>query len=510
MPTLHGPRSLRLVAFLTVALLVPGCTSLVAGRPVPQVGGSSSVATTGSPPTARSVPTTAVPPSVSATAPHGGGPLSSVATPTTAPPTTAPPAAAPKADQGQHDHDAAFSALLGELSSALRSGEEEKFLSPFAPALLGRVKHWFHNTRSLGVAATMFAPEGDYSSAATDAAGSFSRTVVLGVRTPYDDSDSMPGVAYSAVVSVTTRAGRQVYTITSWQPKYVGDPMNCNCTLSVVNTAATAVVTDAANRDLTFWAKSALGAAVDGIGWADARLPGSDLIAPKGQVIFLADQPFHWFLSAAGPGQSSNVTAALVDASGEYPGTRYSHQSRIVLMLRAADGSIVPNDEQGREYAEDVLTHESTHQLMNRNSMLAARSPNSPPSWVVEGIAVAVETLHRDSLGAAGRIGYPEPNDPKNTDGAWYASHLTDTMPTQSQLYASDDGAGYYAISGSVFRYLEQEYGYVAMMRVAKAMYAKPAQNPFDYFPDPDRPGSDLQAATAWTHWKTWFVDAYE
>jgi hypothetical protein len=47
-------------------------------------------------------------------------------------------------------------------------------------------------------------------------------------------------------------------------------------------------------------------------------------------------------------------------------------------------------------------------------------------------------------------------------------------------------------------------------MRIAKAMYAKPAQSPFDYFPNPDRPGSDLPAAAATNRWKKWFVENYE
>jgi hypothetical protein len=203
------------------------------------------------------------------------------------------------------------------------------------------------------------------------------------------------------------------------------------------------------------------------------------------------------------------VTAGLVDALGRYPGTEYSDQSRIVLLLQASDGSTVPNDAQGRQYVEDVLTHESTHQLMNRNSMLPERSPNSPPTWVVEGIAVAVETLHRDSLGNAGDIGYQEPNNPKNIEKRWFIDHLGTQMPTAGQLYSSN-GAGYYAISGSVFRYLAQEYGYASMMRIAKAMYATPAQNPFDYFPDPAQPGKLLSSAEAKAAWRSWFVAKYE
>ena len=205
------------------------------------------------------------------------------------------------------------------------------------------------------------------------------------------------------------------------------------------------------------------------------------------------------------------MTAGLLDAGGAYPGTRYSDDSRIVLMLLADDGSVVPNDAAGMEYAADVITHEATHQLMNRNSTLPGRSANSPPTWVVEGIAVAVETLYRDSLGDSGDVGYPEPNDPKNNSARWFAEHLGAQMPTQRQLYsASSDGTGYYALSGSVFRYIFREYGYVTMMKIAKAMYAKPAQSPFNYFPNPGGPGPYLSPAAAKSRWKTWFVANYE
>lgn len=404
-------------------------------------------------------------------------------------------------------HDAVLAALLGNVGTALVSGDQEKFLAPFAPPLTGRVRHWYANTRSLGVDAAKFTRADDYSSNATDSASSFTRTVVLGVRTPYDDDGSMPGISYAVTVSLPAGRGAAP-VITTWQPKYLGDPMNCDCTLRVSHDDRTAVVADAGDNDMVYWLPAALRSAA-GIAWAENRLAGTGLVAPRGSVIFLADKPFNWFLPAGGPPQSSNVTAGLVDALGPYPGTRYSDESRIVLLLQASDSTTVPNDPQGRQYAEDVLTHESTHQLMNRNSTLPDRSPNSPPTWVVEGIAVAVETLHRDSLGDAGDIGYPEPNDPKNIEKRWFVDHLGSQMPTSAQLYSSN-GAGYYAISGSVFRYVAEKYGYATMLQIAKSMYSAPAQNPFNHFPDPAHPGKNLSAADGRSAWLKWFTANYE
>jgi hypothetical protein len=488
---------------LTCVLVAGGCTSAEQGQ--------RSTAEPGAVPPGLSAAPTATSTSTlpTATSEVGSAPPPAWASPTT---TTHPSATVPDPYALRTEHDAQFAVLMKGLTAALMSGDKTKFLAPFAAPLGRRVGRWVTNTRKLGVSAALFARADDYSSGASDSSNSFTRTVVLGVRTPYDDSDSMAGIPYAVGVSISGKRGRTVLTISFWQPKYLDDPMNCDCNLSVVHGATTAVVANSTDDDLVFWLPAALEVADSGISWARAQLPGSGLVAPRGTVVFLADKPFHWFLSSTGPGQRSNVTAGLLDARGPYPGSVYSDQSRIVLMLQAADGSVVPNDSPGRQYAQDVLTHESTHQLMNRNSTLPERTENSPPSWVVEGIAVAVETLHRDSLGDSDDSGYPDPNDPKNIDPGWFAEHLTDQMPTKTQLGSAphSGGSGYYAIAGSVFRYIAREYGYTEMLKVAKAMYSRPAQNPFAYFPDPEKRGALLPAATAKSRWKDWFVNTYE
>ena len=48
------------------------------------------------------------------------------------------------------------------------------------------------------------------------------------------------------------------------------------------------------------------------------------------------------------------------------------------------------------------------------------------------------------------------------------------------------------------------------MMKIAKAMYNKPAQNPFDYFPDPAHAGKRLSPSAAKNAWHSWFVANYE
>lgn len=507
------------VLIVAGALLATGCTATppasttgigaaVTPPARPSAGGSSlTSAATGSQSTTVGPGTTGQLP----TADQDPPPLDPAATPTPPPADPTLPATL------QMRHDTAFASLLTTLSTSLRTGDRVRFLTPFSSSIVDRVGLWFSNTTTLGVSAVRFAKSDDYSSGATDSPLAFTRTVVLGIRTPYDDDDSMAGIPYLVGVSMTIVKGRPSMSIITWEPKYLGDPMNCRCTLSVVHSQTVAIVFDPSDPDLVFWSTSALAAAGQGIPWTQLQMLGSGLVAPKGQVIFLADKPFHWFLTAAAPAQTSNITVGLMDALGPYPGTSYSNQSRIVIMLATPDGTVIPNDEQGREYATDVITHESTHQLMNRNSHLTIRTDWSPPVWAVEGIAVAVETLYRDSLGDSANIGYPEPKDPKNTDPSWFRAHLGDQLPTRSELYSpSPHEAGYYAIAGSVFRYLDGQYGYPTMMRVAGAVYARPAQNPFAYFPDPAAPYDKfgavhyLSATTAQQLWKTWFAQNYE
>ena len=405
-------------------------------------------------------------------------------------------------------HDQLLRPLLTSLGGDLQAGRSAAFLTSFAAGLRPRVGQWFANTTALGVAAVRFAPANEYVSGATDSAHSFSRTVVLGIRTPYDDAGSLPGIPYR--MDVTVGAGTAALTVTGWRPEFLSDPMDCSCKLGVVHTATVAVVYAAADPDLAFWSTAALQAAADSVTWTDQQLTGSGLAVPTGQVIFLADQPFHWFLASSGPPQKSNLTVPLSDALGPDPGGANSDQSRIVVMLQGSDGVIIPNDRPGRQYVSDVVAHETTHQLMNRNSRLPYRTDDSPPTWAAEGIAVAVETLHRNAAGDAG-ADYPDPYDPAEIDPTWLRDHLSASMPTRAQVYSASavDSAGYYALAGSVFLYLQQKYGYVTMMQVAEALYARINQNPMALFPDTGHPGANLTPKQATTAWQAWFTDRY-
>ncbi|SDO55507.1 hypothetical protein SAMN04515671_1314 [Nakamurella panacisegetis] len=487
--------------FVVVAVLFGfGLTSCTGSSTAP---GSSS-ATSAPPSTSIAVTSTSSQP------PLSEAPVGSPSAPSSAEPTPTPASSsAPLTLQSTHDR--LFQPLLATLARDLQGGRAPAFLASFAPALRTRVGQWFANATTLGVAAAQFVPADDYSSGATDAAGTFSRTVVLGIRTPYDDAGTLPGIPYRIDVAVSTSKGRSVLTVTGWKPAFLADPLDCGCKLGVVHSATVAVVFAAADPDLAFWSASALRAASDAVTWADQQLAGSGLTPPHGQVIFLADRPFRWFLGANAPPQESNVTVPLSDALGPGQGGSHATQSRIVVMLLGSDHVVVPNDEQGREYVSDVAAHESTHQLMNRNSQLAYRTDDSPPTWGAEGVAVAVEVLHRQALGDAGDIGYPEPYDPADIDPAWLRAHLSDAMPTRSQIYSSSatDSAGYYALSGSVFLYLNQAYGYRTMMQVGAALYAKANQNPFALFPDPSHLGGHLPVAQATANWRAWFTGRY-
>ena len=377
----HAP--FILAVGLAVGVLVSSCTT-PSSNPAPATMSPASA-----PPASSGPMPTRPPPSTDALPPEPPpSPTTTSSTPSSAPPTL------------QTVHDKLFQPLLTSLGRDLLAGRTSTFLAPFAPNLRTRVGHWFANTAALGVAAVRFAPANDYASGATDSTHSFSRTVVLGIRTPYDDRESMPGVAYRVDVAIGRAKGTPALTVTGWKPEFLGDPMDCNCRLGVVHTSTVAVVFAATDPDLAFWSTSALRAASDSVAWTDQQLTGSGLAVPRGQVIFLADQPFRWFVGSGGPGEESNLTAPLSDALGHDPGSTESDQSRIVLMLQGSDGVIIPNDRPGRQYVSDVVAHESTHQLMNRNSRLPYRTDDSPPVWAAEGIAVAVETLHRNALGA--------------------------------------------------------------------------------------------------------------
>ncbi|GGM00473.1 hypothetical protein GCM10011594_20670 [Nakamurella endophytica] len=406
----------------------------------------------------------------------------------------------------RESNDAVLDATLRQLAGAVESGGRAVFVAPFAPAVAGRVGQWFDNTRALGVAGARFVRTPGYFSPRRDTPTSFTRTVVLGVRTPYDDDGSLPGIAYT--VGMDRRAGR--WTVTTWAPSYVDDPMNCGCRLQVVHRGDVAVVSEG-GRSLAGWPAIVLDRALEGTAWPVQRMAGSGLRAPAGHVFFLVDHPYRWFLSATGAPETSNATVSLVETDGPAPGTLFSTASRIVLMLADTDGRTAPQTAVGRLYAWDVVTHEATHQLMNLNSQLYYGEGDPIATWIVEGIAVAVEVLHRRDHPETADAGYYLRDDPRNVDRGWLRRHLAGDLPSREQLYAAPgaERSNWYALSGSVFLFLADRYGFPTMMRTARLMYAQNGRNPFDVVPDPDRAGRYLSRADAMAAWRSWFTDNY-
>ena len=206
------------------------------------------------------------------------------------------------------------------------------------------------------------------------------------------------------------------------------------------------------------------------------------------------------------------MTAALLDGSGDRPGETYSNMCRIVVILSDASGGVVPQDQEGMLYDWDVVTHEAVHQLLQDNSELDYSVSAPIETWVVEGIAAAVETLHRRDHPETAAAGYPLPDDPANVDQDWLRTHVTTSLPTREQLYSSSlqDRGNWYAVAASVYLYIAATSGFVAMMTVARHVYARNDQTPFLYFPDPKKAGQYLSDAAARKAWLAWFQRTYE
>jgi hypothetical protein len=477
---------------LLCALVLAGCTS-VADPTIPRPTIAPGSISTTSIPSTSSVPVAGA--TITGSSPTGstGAPSTSRSTPST------PSTPAPSLSE---QHDAVARQSMATAAAALGAGRRAPFLAAFPGPLQHRLANWYANYRALGVAAARFTVIPDAASGTKDTATSFSRSVIVGVRSPYDDPASLPGFTYR--VAWALAKDRTAWQISAFAPQDADDPMNCDCTLQVGHTGQIAVVSRTAD-DLGDWPDLVLGRGVDARAWLVDRLPGSGLRAPAGTVLFLAAQPYPWFLRPGSPGEKSNSTFQLLDAGGAQPGTRLSRESRIVIALSDSAGHLIDAGDVGLRYVSDVTAHEMVHQLFGFNDETA----QPPPAWAIEGVAVGMETLHRRSTDEDDGV-YPQPDDPANIDPGWLRTAVKGPLPTRMQLYQGDVDSRlrWYALSGSVFLYLQATYGTPAMLGIARSMYAA-GRAPWVDFPDPAHPGHTLTEAAAQAAWRAWVQRTY-
>jgi hypothetical protein len=476
-------------ALLSVALLLfTGCS--------PVYEGVDSTWTYFSTTTPAAAPTNAGPPSTAAgrtsTAPRTTGSTgpSTTGSSTGAAPTSTLPLAQ------QHDRTAAVT--MAALSITLTAGKQAPFVAAFTGPLQHRLAHWFANYRAIGVAAATFTPLVAVPGA-PDTAQAFTRIVDVGVRTPYDAATSLPAIRYT----VTWSAHGSAWQITRFDPTDTDDPMNCDCTLQVRKDAHVAVVSRA-DQDFGGWPDRALQLADASRTWLVGQLGGSGLKSPNGTVFFLAKEPFRWYLSTEEQPVESNETIPMLD--GNRPYAYASVDSRIVLQIGDFDvpGTALPTNSRTLSYLSDVTAHEMTHQVLQYNEPASG----DVPTWAAEGIAVAMENLHHDTTDPDEQ--YPDQNDPAELDPDFLRKALTAPLPTTAQLYQKDPEASAreYAVSGSVFLFVQAVDGTPAMLKVADDTYAF-GKAPWSFIPDPKHPDKNLTDAAAQAAWKDWVTRTY-
>ena len=499
---------------LAGTLLAAGCTSVVSGVAAPPAArittstastftsvatsATNSVATTTGPPTAITVPSHL--PSPVDQAPPGTSEhsASSASTPRS---TTSPQTSPSGSTDDPAVADQLATSALTELAADLRSGDKTAFLSSFSDSLHSEVGDWFSNTRALGVSGASFTLMTDRGS---ETATTVKRTFTLGVRTPYDNDGTMPSLYYQ----ITLKRSGQKWMVTAFAPDGVDDPMYCECTMKVDKRGNLAVVHQSGSSSLDAWPGTVLDRATEAAAWDAKNLPGKDLTTPKGHVFFLAEAPYHWFLSPSDSPQENNSTIPLAASNGDY-----SSISRVVLMLRDSANNVLDPDDEASLYVWDVVTHEMVHQLFYMDSMTALNGDYSnTPTWVQEGIAVAAEVLHRRQHERArdDDFVFPLDDDIANISSNWLTEHLDQGPPTTRDLYDGDvrTADNWYAVAGSVFLWVQSQQGSAAMVTATRAAYDG-QDSVFDHIPDVTHPGKMMSAAGAKSAWIAWVKKDY-
>lgn len=482
-PRIRSRRWTLPVSFLiAVITVVTGCSTVVAGQALraPLASGVSA-------------PTTRSPATRTMTTETRTGPSTSSSATSTRPTTTRPSTTSAAELRWAHDREAADQSV--GLTGYLQNGQKANWVKAFDTKLGGGMGRWFDNARKVGVDRADIQVIDDAKND-SDAATKFTRLFAVGIRTPFDTRNSLASLAYTVTF---TRHGDS-WLISEWLPKYIGDPLTCQCTFGVTKSGRSAVVAPAGDDRVGQWPERVLDMAVQSQEWLTGQLDGTELKPSEGHLIYLAPEPSRWFGPLDQPPDEDNWTATLPSTSGRTG-------SRIVLTMTASDGEAYPDTESSRLYLASVVLHEMVHQLMADN----VRTPagGRPPAWVAEGVAVALQVRWFRANSETEDGSYYLNDDVAFVDPGWLAEHDRGKFPTADQLYRSDERSQWYALSGSVFLYLAETYDVATMLTIAAHVYDGDGDDPFAFVPTSEGSKEFLAPAKARKNWQNWLESNY-
>jgi hypothetical protein len=371
-------------------------------------------------------------------------------------------------------------ALFKQLTKDVQANDEKDFLSLVAPSARPAVQTWWDNMQAIGFTTGLVMPTDKTDQVNLNAKGDGSAVILAGTHNEFDPVDNkkfdVPLERYQ--IGLHFSGAKAIGQITSW--KALGDdPWDQGGKLYVRKDSNVVVAGPAADRSVVDETLSiAQTAAAYDIGLLNHVHP-SDL-RQQGFVVFVSNNPTvrdQWFSTTKQPSGWPPATTGL---TAQLPGPGASADTTWSLGNLASDSTggarvvITPFEDQngGSQQLETAqLVHRFALDILSANNQELFGASANPPSWAVEGFAVALQAAYDSNTNQApDEYSFKALNDAIKT---LPASYKTGAVPTTAQLYSGPAAAqqDWRAVSASVYTFIATKYGMNQLLASADLMY---------------------------------------
>jgi hypothetical protein len=393
-------------------------------------------------------------------------------------------------------------ALLKQLTKDIQDNDEQGFLGLVAPGARPAVQTWWDNMQAIGFSTGLIMPTSKTDQVSLNSDGNGTATVLAGTHNALDPvhqgKPDIPLESYQ--IGLHFSSAKAIGQITAWKP-LGDDPWDQGGKLYVrkgTNVEVAGPAADSAAVDETL--PIAQAAAAYDIGLMN-QVNSNDL-SQQGFVVFVSSDPTtsgNWFATTKQP--SGWPPAFFGGYTAQLPGPGASADAAFSVG-GLSDGStggarvvITPSEDQvgGTQHME---TAELVHQFML--DILAASDeelfPGSPltpvPSWAVEGLAVAVQTLYEGNTNPTpDSYSFQALNESLAT---LPPSYLSGDLPTTAELFTGSTATeeDWNDVAASVYAYIATKYGMNQMLASADLMYVN-EPDPFENVLESSSGGTD-------------------
>lgn len=374
--------------------------------------------------------------------------------------------------------------LFKKLTQDIQTQNEAGFLSLVSPGARPEVRIWWENLQAIGFTTGAILPTASGDRVDLNSHGDGTATVLAGVHNALDPRDSngkpdIPSERYQ--IGLHFAGPGAIGEITSWKP-LGDDPWDQGVRLYVRKAANVVVAGPQADRGLVDETLPIAQAAA-GYDVGLVNQVNSHDLHQLGFVVFVSGNSAvrdRWF--STGPRPAGWPPAFFGGLTVPLPGPGASADSS-VSGGDVSDGStggarvvITPFEDEsgGTSHLETVqLVHQFMLDILAADDQALAPggSPPAVPSWAVEGLAVAVQSLYEGNTNPApGTYSFTPLDDELK---ALPSSYRDGSVPTSQQLFTGPTATeeNWNDVAASVYEYIAVTHGINQMLAAATLLW---------------------------------------